>query len=143
LNLIRVMPAKGQDMPISRYLAKLIGPLFLAIGLGLLVNAPAYRMMAEQFLASYALIYLSGLLALPVGIAIVLAHNVWAPDWRVIITILGWLAIVGGTMRIAFPQFVASVGIAIFHAGAVPLVAGLAVIALGTVLSYFGYLRTA
>ncbi len=130
-------------MDASRYLAKLIGPVFLAIGVGLLVNAPAYRMMAEQFLASSALIYLSGLLALPVGIAIVLAHNVWAPDWRVIITIIGWLAIIGGVVRIALPQFVARVGTAIFHAGAVPLVGGLAVIVLGAVLSYFGYLRTA
>jgi hypothetical protein len=32
LNLIRVMPAKGQDMPTSIFLAKLIGPFALAVG---------------------------------------------------------------------------------------------------------------
>jgi hypothetical protein len=139
LNLIRVMPAKGQDMQTSRYLAKLTGPLFLAVGAGLLLNAPVYRTMVEQFLASNALIYLSGLLALPAGIAIVLAHNVWTPDWRAIITLLGWLAIIGGAVRIAFPQFVASVGTVVFHASAAPFLAGLAIIVLGAVLAFFGY----
>jgi hypothetical protein len=43
LNLIRVMPAKGQDMATSRYLAKLIGPIFVAIGIGMLVNGAFYR----------------------------------------------------------------------------------------------------
>ena len=43
--------------------------MFLAIGIGMLLNAPLYRAMGEQFLGSYALIYLSGLLALTAGIA--------------------------------------------------------------------------
>ncbi len=136
------MPAKGQDMQTSRYLAKLIGPVFLAIGLGLLLNAELFRAMGEQFLQSYALIYLSGLVALSAGIAIVLAHNVWAPDWRAIITVLGWLAIVGGVARIVFPQFVVSVGTAMFHQPAMPWLAGIGVLVLGGVLAFFGYRKS-
>ena len=67
----------------SYYLAKLIGPVFMAVGASMLLNAPMYGTLGQQFLASYAFIYLSGLIALPLGIAILLAHNVWAPDWRV------------------------------------------------------------
>ncbi|MGH6728211.1 MAG: hypothetical protein ACREB8_16960 [Pseudolabrys sp.] len=130
-------------MPTSRYLAKLIGPVLLAIGLGLLLNTQQFRTMGEQFLSSYALIYLSGLLALPVGIAIVLAHNVWTPDWRAIITVLGWLAIIGGVARIVFPQFVVQIGIALFDLAAVPFLAGIGMIVVGALLGYFGYLRTA
>ncbi len=95
--------------------------------------------MGEQFLASYALIYLSGLLALPVGTAIVLAHNVWAPDWRAIITVLGWLAVIGGAVRIVFPQFVQHVGGAMMHAAAMPVIAGIVMLVLGGVLAFFGY----
>ena len=90
------MPAKGQDaMLASRYLAKLIGPLFIAIGAGMLLNWQVYKAMAEQYLASYALIYLSGLFELTVGIALVLAHNVWTPNWRILITLFGWLTVIG------------------------------------------------
>jgi len=126
----------------SRYLAKLIGPVFLAMGLGLLLNGPLFRAMGEQFLASYALIYLSGLLVLPAGLAIVLAHNVWTADWRVLITVLGWLGIVGGALRIMFPQFVVTVGTAMFSQAATPLIAGIGVTALGAVLAFFGYRRS-
>ena len=123
----------------SRYLAKLIGPVFLAIGVGMLINAPVYRLLGDQFLQSAALIYLSGLLVLPAGIAIVLAHNVWTADWRVLITVFGWLAVIGGTARIVLPQFVQYAGGAIFHLSMLPFIGGVIVLVLGGVLSFFGY----
>ena len=86
-------------MPTSIFLAKLIGPIFLAVGIGVLVNAPAYRALADEFLRNAALVYVSGLLLMTAGMAILLSHNVWAPDWRVLITLLGWLAAVGGALR--------------------------------------------
>ncbi len=123
----------------SRYLAKLIGPVLLAIGIGMLVNAPVYRVLGAQVLHSTALIYLSGILALPAGIAILLAHNVWTADWRVIITVLGWLATIGGAVRIIVPQFVQHVGGAIFHLAMLPFIGGVVVLVVGGVLGYFGY----
>ena len=76
------MPAKGQDtMAQSIFLARLIGPFFAIVGAELLVNARPSARMAEEFLSSRALIFLSGLLTLPVGVAIVLTHNVWVADW--------------------------------------------------------------
>jgi hypothetical protein len=140
LNLIRVMPAKGQDgMQTSKYLARLIGPVAIAMGAYIVLNGAAFRVMVGQFLASYALIFLAGLLTLTAGLAIVLVHNIWTRDWRVIITIFGWLAVIGGALRIAFPQLVVSAGGAIFaHAAALPAI-GIGVIVLAAVLSYFGY----
>ena len=123
----------------SRYLARLIGPVFLAIGVGMLINAPIYRVLGAQFLQSTALIYLSGLLALPVGIAILLVHNVWVANWRVLITLLGWLAMIGGIFRIVYPQLVQRLGGAIFHLAALPAVGGTVILVLGGVLIYFGY----
>jgi len=134
------MPAKGQDkMQTSRYLARLIGPVALAMGACVVLNGATFRLMAGQFLASYALIFLAGLLTLIAGIAIVLAHNVWTRDWRVIITIFGWLAIVGGAVRIVFPELVASLGVAMLAQTGALLFIGLGIVILGAVLSYFGY----
>ena len=126
-------------MAVSRYLAKVIGPVFMAIGASMLLNAPMYGTLGKQFLSSYAFIYLSGLLALPVGIAIVLAHNVWTPDWRVLITLFGWTALIGGLFRIVFPQLVQRAGGILFHLALVPVFGGALVLVLGGVLSYFGY----
>ena len=88
----------------SVFLARLIGPLMLAVGIGIFVNGATYRMLADEFLRSRALIYLSGLLTMTAGLALILTHNVWRADWPVIITILGWLAAIGGAVRIIAPQ---------------------------------------
>ena len=127
----------------SIYLAKLIGPVFVTIGVGVLFNAPIFRILAEQFLSSYALIFLAGLVTLTAGIALVLAHNVWTPDWRVIITILGWLSVIGGALRIIAPNLVVRVGSAVIVYGkGWQMFAGIAVLVLGGALSYFGYADT-
>ena len=44
----------------SLTIARLVGPVLAAIGIGMLVNQDVYRQMAGQFLAGYAFIYFSG-----------------------------------------------------------------------------------
>jgi hypothetical protein len=147
LNLIRVMPAKGQDMPtvasprISLFLARLLGPLFLAIAIGVLVNGAVFRAIAEEGLRSHALIYLTGLFAMTAGVAILLNHNVWVGDWRVLITIFGWLAAIGGAQRIVWPQGTEA-AIRWFLANPTSLVvAGIIWLVIGAVLCFYGYFR--
>src|SRR3984893_17512174 len=87
-------------MSTSVFLARLIGPVMLVIGLAVFANQRAFRELAEEFLASRALIFLSGLLVMPVGLAIVLTHNIWAVDGRVMITLFGWANAIGGAVRL-------------------------------------------
>lgn len=44
-------------------------------------------------------VYLSGVLLFVAGLAIVRAHNVWVPDWTVLVTLTGWLALLVGLLR--------------------------------------------
>ena len=91
-------------MDTSLFLAKLIGPIFVIVGIGLLLNGDRYRAVVDEVMSSHALLYIFGAIALTGGLAIVLTHNVWVWDWPVIITIVGWLMIVRGSFRIVFPQ---------------------------------------
>lgn len=127
-------------MDTSRFLARLIGPFLVVIGIGLLLNGDVYQQMATQFLQNLGLIYVSGLLALVAGLAIVNTHNVWTGDWRVIITILGWLSAIGGAVRIMFPQFVESVGMGMLAQRSLIVGAWIVLLALGAWLSFVGYL---
>ena len=122
----------------STFLAQLIGPVFVVVGVGILISPDAYRAMAEEFLRSRALIYIAGLLAFVPGLAIVLAHNVWELDWRVIITLLGWLGVVGGVFRLLFPRQVMAIGLTMLARPGLLRIPG-AVVALGLVLSFLGY----
>jgi uncharacterized membrane protein len=147
LNLIRVMPAKGQDMPtlasprISLFLARLLGPVFVAIAIGVLVNGAVFRAIAEEGLRSHALIYLTGLFAVTAGVAILLNHNVWAADWRVLITLFGWIAAIGGAQRIIWPQGTeAAIRWFLLHPTSL-VVAGIIWLVIGAVLCFYGYRR--
>ena len=125
----------------SIFLARLIGPILLAVGIGIFVNGAVYRVLADEFLRSRALIYLSGLLTMTAGMALILTHNVWRADWPVLITILGWLFAIGGAVRIIAPQGTERVGRQVlkYRHG---LTIGAAVwVAAGAFLCFFGYVR--
>jgi hypothetical protein len=44
-------------------------------------------------------IYLSGVLMFVAGLAVVRAHNVWARNWTVLITLSGWCSLALGLVR--------------------------------------------
>ena len=128
-------------MSTSVFIARLIGPIMLVIGLAVLANQSAFRAMAEEFLASRALIFLSGLLIMPVGLAIVLTHNVWTADWRVLITIFGWLNTIGGALRLFGPLFVLKAGHAMLNKTYFTSIAAAIWIVAGSLFCLFGILH--
>jgi hypothetical protein len=123
----------------SLFLAKLIGPVMLVVGLAVFANSRGFREMAEEFLASRALMFLSGMIIMPAGLAIVLTHNVWTADWRVLITIFGWLCTIGGAIRLFEPPFLAKTGRAVLKQPAFTPVAAAIWVALGLLFCFFGY----
>lgn len=128
-------------MNTSIFLAKLIGPFFLIVGASLLINQAQFRAMVDEFMRSPALVFLTGLMILPIGLAIVLSHNVWTADWRVLITILGWLSIVSGTLRLAAPTRALDMGRKLYAKPNVLYVSAAIWLVVGAVLTFFGYVR--
>ena len=125
----------------SIVLARLLGPVLLVMGIGMLLDPRGYRAMAEEFLASRALIYISGLIALVTGLVIINFHNRWAFGWPVIITIVGWLSLIGGVVRLLAPDRVKRIGAAFLDKPETMRIAGIVVVALGAILSIAGYVR--
>ena len=127
----------------SLFLARLMGPTFVAIALGMLINLDMYESMIAEALHAGVLFYLSGLLSLIAGLAIVNVHNIWSADWRVIFTILGWLMTIGGIIRIVMPQVAVAIGSTIYDGRASTIMVALIIGALGAFLSLKGYMRRA
>jgi len=128
-------------MATSVFLAKLIGPVLLVAAIGLFINTAGYRAMAQEFLRSPALLYLAGMLTMTAGLAIVLNHNVWAANWPVLITILGWLAVVGGAVRMALPDVTRKLGDSMLRNDRTLQIGGGVWLAIGAILCFFGYFR--
>lgn len=93
-------------MEISIFLAKVIG-LFGAIStLAIIANYKKYVEIENDAIKSPLIAYLSGFVILGIGVLLVVSHQVWSLDWRVIITLTGWLILMKGILRIFFPETV-------------------------------------
>ena len=124
----------------SLIIARLIGPVLSAIGIGMLVNQPTYREMAAQFLGGLPFIYFSGILGLVAGLYILNVHNVWTPDWRSAVTAVGWFLTCVGAFRIIAPQFSSFVGSATVANGGFFVGAGIVLLGLGGFITFKGYM---
>lgn len=45
----------------------------------------------------------TGYITFLLGLATVVAHSLWVTDWRVAVTVLGWVTLIKGIEKIAFP----------------------------------------
>jgi hypothetical protein len=125
----------------SIFLAKLIGPFSLALGFGVLFNRAAAQAVLDEFIRNRAVLFLAGLITFPAGLAIVLTHNVWVADWPVIVTIVGWLTMFSGATRIVAPEGAIRYGRRAYERPGGALFGAAVWIALGAVLTFFGYIR--
>jgi hypothetical protein len=98
---------EGKLMDTSIEVARIIGPLLIVNAVGMLAGGKSYRAMAEEFVRSRALIYLAGFLAMFIGLEVV---NAWKPGWPIALTVVGWLFVVGGAIRMLLPDRVMAMG---------------------------------
>lgn len=125
-------------MDTSLLLARLLGPLYLVVGLGLLLNQGYYRDMFRGLQSGGIFYYLSGALALMFGVAVLLFHNLWVADWRVVLTLLGWLGVAKGVLLLVFPQAAARLTSTFTH-GSLLLGSAVFALLLGNWFCYVGY----
>ena len=114
----------------SRQIAGLLGPTMMALAITEALNL---RLMASTP-PPVVVVYLNGTLLFVAGVAIVRAHNRWQGGWPVLVTMIGWFAILGGLIRMFAPAAAESGG---------PWVYGLLIIALavGILLTFKAYTR--
>lgn len=91
-------------MDLSIFVAQILALAYLSIGLGLLFNRKYYVKAFPEMMKNHSVFYLGGVMALIIGYLLVTYHNFWVKDWTVIITILGWGALIKGITLLAFPE---------------------------------------
>ncbi len=85
------------------------------------------------------LIYLSGVTSMLAGLAVVNAHPSWTPDWRVIITIIGWLMLIIGIVRIVVPDLGLKAGSALYTSPTSLIIAAIIALVAGGFLTFKAY----
>lgn len=126
-------------MTASIFLARLLGPMLVVVGIGLLLKPMRFRAILQEFIGSVIWLYWAGFVGLLAGLALVLTHNLWVSDWRVIITLIGWVTLVRALVTIFQPEWIVMIGNAVIARPRYFVAAAAMNLILGLILSYLGY----
>lgn len=89
---------------ISIFFARLWGSFFLIFGLLFIITRQLGKTI--EMTDNKAFVISTGYITLLMGLVTVILHNVWAFNWKVAITILGWSTLIKGIMKIGFPEHI-------------------------------------
>ena len=124
----------------TNFLARLIGLYLLLFSLAIFVRRAALSEAIGTLLSTPVLILVFGIASTAVGLAVVLAHNVWhgglAP---VLITILGWTCLMRGLVLLFFGQTVMTALFDIWRVQAALGAGGVITVAIGAYLTWYGF----
>lgn len=87
------------------FLFQLVGWLYLALGIGILLNSNQYKKMLEAYITNRPLLFLSGVIAFVVGFVMTENHTTFSISWQnTVVTVISWIILAKGTFIIVFPQ---------------------------------------
>ncbi len=113
--------------------------VYISVGIGILINPGFYKKMFEGFTENASVLYLGGMAALVVGYLIVAFHNTWTKDLSVIITIIGWLALIKGILIFIQPKIIIAVSKAMAKKESFLRIEAIVIIILGLAFSFLGF----
>lgn len=125
-------------METSTLIAKMIGFIYLSFGVGILLNGQYYKKEIPKLLENTTYLIFGGFLAIVFGLLIIENHNYWVKNWTVLITIIGWVALIKGIILLAFPTVISSFK-SFFSIPKFYPVLGVLIIIFGLFFLYLGY----
>ena len=126
-------------MDTSIFLARFFGLYLIVMGFFCLFRRDYMRRAAEQIFEQESLIIITALINLIIGLLVVLVHNRWEFNWRVTITIIGYLAIIKALARFFLPKKADKMLVVRFARGDNPIYIGIICLILGFFLTYEGF----
>ena len=129
-------------MDISIFLAKAIGFYYIIMSLSFFIKKRKLKLQIINMMNNPGLVLATGFIVLIMGILIVVSHNIWTKDWRVIITIMGWMILIKGINVILFPEFLVNMSIKWLQNNTLYYITFYFVFTIGTTLIYYGYAQS-
>ncbi|MFA6039354.1 MAG: hypothetical protein WCV62_01330 [Candidatus Peribacteraceae bacterium] len=91
-------------MDVTVFFARFWGSLFAILGLASMGAHLLGRVI--DYTKDKTITISTGYITFLLGLVTVILHNIWVADWRVAVTILGWVTLLKGITKVAFPEHV-------------------------------------
>ena len=119
------------------YLAEIWGISLVVISFALLIKDKHIKSLFAKIENDDSL-FCWGVISFLLGLAMVLAYNVWGQSWQVIITILGWLTLLKGLVLLFVPEYAKKYVKKMENQQWLPI-ALVVVVIIGLIITYFGF----
>jgi hypothetical protein len=128
-----------ETLSVTQILAVFIGLYMVAAGIGFLTGRGSYASLIDELRDNTALGYVTGAFVFALGAAMVAVHNLWTGPLAIVVSLVGWGALIEGVLMLAIrrtflglvkvvpltPATLVPCGIAVIVFGAVLAIAGL------------------
>ncbi len=128
-----------ETLSVTQILAVFIGLYMVAAGIGFLTGRGSYASLIDELRDNTALGYVTGAFVFALGAAMVAVHNLWTGPLAIVVSLVGWGALIEGVLMLAIrrtflglvkvvpltPATLVPCGIAAVVFGAVLAIAGL------------------
>lgn len=126
-------------MNTSIFLAQAFGLYFVIVSIMLIFQSNGVLATVHELMANRAVFLLAAILTVILGILLVLVHNVWVADWRVVITLLCWLVFISGLFRLYFLSVIQKMAASMHRTKSI-VIMGCVFMLIGLFLLYHGFI---
>lgn len=91
-------------MEIALVVEKIFGIMYLVVGISMLMQKAMWLELTAYYTQNMPRMMFVSFFPLLIGLIIVFTHNIWVFNLAVIVTIVGWLALIKGVLLFLAPQ---------------------------------------
>jgi len=129
-------------MPLTYFLAQLIGLLLLSIGVSILFQGKVFIKVLNDITENRTTLFMVGVVLLLSGLLVVLSHNIWNAGFLpLVVTVCGWVLILRGLVSMFVPGHGVTRMVRWFKVEEFSWAYGILVLVIGAYLTSAGFTR--
>jgi hypothetical protein len=126
-------------MPNEILLAEVMGPVYLVLGLSVLIYVKQWRHALEKWENNHLDLFTLMLMCGIMGAIVINMYNVWEWDTYLLVTLTGWALFVKSVFFLLMPGSLIKKVLAIKKSTPMLVLGGLLGVVIGGVLTYYSY----
>jgi hypothetical protein len=95
---------------ITLFMATVIGWYLVIVSLFTLCQYEQVKSISAEVLEQRGLFFIVAIITLILGLLMVASHNIWVMGWPVIITLISWLVLISGLLRLLCAETASKMG---------------------------------
>ena len=127
-----------ETLSVTQILAVFLGLYMVAAGIGFLTGRGSYATLIDELRDNTALGYVTGAFVFALGAAMVAVHNLWTGPLAIVVSLVGWGALIEGVLMLAIRRTFLGLVKVVPLTPATLVPCGIAAIVLGAVLAIAG-----